>query len=80
MRMRETRRDLDLPEKAPAADRRRDLRLHDLHRHGTLVLRVAREIHGGHAAAAELPLDVVAIVQGVHEIGSPPERQCTIAG
>jgi hypothetical protein len=43
--------------------RRRQLRAHHLERHLAVVLQVLGEIHGGHPARAELPLDRVAVGQ-----------------
>ena len=53
--------DLDLAQEALATDRRRDLRLQDFDRDAPPVLDVVGEIHGGHAAGADLGVDAVAI-------------------
>ncbi len=50
---------LRLPAKALAAEDRRELRPEDLHGYLALVLQVFGQIHGGHAARAELALDVI---------------------
>ncbi len=39
----------------------------DFHRYATVVLRVPSEVHGGHAAGADLPLDGVAVREGGFE-------------
>jgi hypothetical protein len=59
--------DLDLPEESLRAERGGELGAQDLERHGPIVPEVAGEIHGGHAAAAELALDAIAIGQGGRE-------------
>jgi hypothetical protein len=54
----------DLAEKALRAEPGGELRPEQLDRDGAVVLEVAREVDGSHAAAAELPLDAVAVGEG----------------
>ena len=58
----------DLAEKPLRAERRGELRTEDLEGDETVVLAVAREIHGGHPALAKLPLDQVALAKGGLEL------------
>lgn len=51
----------DLPGEAVSPERRGELRPEHLQGHPTVVLQVSRQIHGGHPAATELPLDVVSL-------------------
>ena len=51
------RGDLDLALKSVGAHRRGQIRMKHLERYGTLVLLVANEPHGGHAAAAKHSLN-----------------------
>jgi hypothetical protein len=60
VRMLELRGELDLGEKALAAETRGDFRPHDFDRDFASVSGVMRGIHGRHTAFAELMLDVVA--------------------
>ena len=53
--------DLDLAEEAVGAERGGELGVEDLERDGAVVLAVVGQVHGGHAAAAELALDVVLV-------------------
>ena len=52
---------LDLLHEALGAEHGGELRLEDLDRHLAVVLEVLGQIHGGHAALAQLPLDAVAV-------------------
>ena len=61
--MAQLRRELDLAQEALRAQRLRDLGIHHLDRHVTVVLEVVREVHRGHAARAELALDAIAVGQ-----------------
>ena len=67
--MLEIRRRLDLGEETLAADDGRQLRLEDLERDATVVFDVIGQVHGRHAAGAELSLDAVSVGQGIREIG-----------
>ena len=57
--MLQVRGDLDLGEKALDAEHRAELRLEHLERDLAVVLDVAREVDGRHAAGADLALDLV---------------------
>ncbi len=57
----------DLLEKALRAEGSTQLRPQHLDRHFAIMFQVLREIHRGHAALAELPLDQVAVAQSVGE-------------
>ena len=57
----------DLGEKSFAAERRAQVGMQHFDRDITIVLEVVREIHGGHAAGAELAGDSVAVDEGDHE-------------
>src|SRR5437870_5200005 len=65
--------DLDLAQKPLGAERGRDLGVQDLDRHRSAVFQVLRQEHRGHASTAQLPLDRVAVseglTQGVEQIG-----------
>jgi hypothetical protein len=61
VRMLEIRRRLDLGEKPLGAEGRGEFGVEDLERDLAIVTDVAREIHGRHAAVADLPLDFVAV-------------------
>ena len=63
VRVVEPRRDADLPQEALTGERLRELRLEHLDGHVAVVLEVVREVHGGHAALAELALHAVAAVE-----------------
>jgi hypothetical protein len=63
VRVSEVRGRGDLTEEAFLADRRRMLSVKHLHRDAALVLEVLGEVHGCHAAPAELALDTVAVSQ-----------------
>jgi hypothetical protein len=54
----------DLAEKALASNPGGELGPEQLDRDGAVMLQVAGEIDGRHAAAAELPLDAVAVGEG----------------
>ena len=72
VRMLQPGRELDLALESLRAERGRDRGQEHLERDGALVPEVAGEVHRGHAAAAELALDEVAVGQGVAktELGS----------
>jgi hypothetical protein len=59
--------ELDLPEEPLRADLEGDLGAQHLERHLAVVLQVLGEVHGGHAALAQLALDAVAVRQGPGE-------------
>jgi hypothetical protein len=54
----------DLPEEPPDSDAHRELVMHDLDRDLAIVAHVLGEIHVGHAAGADLPLEDIAVGQG----------------
>ena len=60
---------LDFHHEPLGADDGGQLRLQDLERHLAVVLEVLGQVHGGHAALAELPLDQIAISEGGDEAG-----------
>ena len=60
---------LDLPHEPLGADHGGELRLQHLERHLAVVLEVLRQVHRGHAALAEFPLDAVAVGEGGGEAG-----------
>ena len=60
---------LDFHHEPLGADDGGELRLQDLERHLAVVLEVLRQVHRGHAALAELPLDAVAVGEGGGEAG-----------
>ena len=64
VRMREARRDADLAEEALLAERCREVVAQNFERHLTVVLQIHREVHGRHAAGAELALDAVPAREG----------------
>ena len=55
---------LDLAQKAVGAERGRQLGMEHLQGDRPLVLEVAGEVDGGHAAPTELSLDLVAVTKG----------------
>ena len=61
--------DLDLAGEPLGTERGRQLRPKNLHRHPAVVLQVLGEVHRGHAALAQLPLDAVAVGQGALQAG-----------
>ncbi len=67
VRVLQRRRDTDLLEEPLRADGRRELLAQHLDRDAAVVLHVACEVHGGHAAAAELALDLVAAFERLRE-------------
>lgn len=67
MRMRKVRDDPDLAQESLAPDVRRQLRMHDLEGDRALVLEVGRQIHGRHAAAADLAFEAVAAFERAAE-------------
>ena len=63
VRMLEMRGEFDLLQEPLGTDDRRDFRADDLDRDLAVMFQVPREVHGGHAASPELPLQAVAIGQ-----------------
>ena len=63
VRMVELGGDGDLAEEPLGAERVGELGVEDLDRHRAVVLEIVREVDGGHAALAQLPLDAVAVRQ-----------------
>ena len=61
VRMLQRRGGLDFHHEAVGADHGGELGLQDLERHLAVVLQVLGQVHGGHAALAELALDQVAV-------------------
>ncbi len=57
-------REPDLAQKALGAERLRQIGLEHLDRDLAIVFEVAREVHGRHAARAELALDAIAVGEG----------------
>ena len=57
-------RDLDLPEESLHAQGGAEVGTQHLHRHRAAVLQVSRQIHRGHAAPPDHPLEGVALGQG----------------
>ncbi len=55
---------LDLGEEPLGADDRGQLRVEDFDGDLAVVLQVLREVHGGHAALTQLPLDPIAVGEG----------------
>jgi hypothetical protein len=53
----------DFPEEPLRTECGRDFRLQDLERNQSVVSHIVREVHGGHAASAQLTLDAVAVSQ-----------------
>ena len=64
VRMIELRGDLDLGEKALAAEDGAEFGAEDLERHLAIELAVAGEVDDGHSAGAKLSLDDVAVIEG----------------
>jgi hypothetical protein len=64
MGMLQCRDGLDLPHEAVRPDDSGQLRTEDLDRHPPAMLEVFGEVHCGHAALAQLPLDLVAVGKG----------------
>ena len=59
--------ELDLAQEPLGAQRARELGVEHLEGHRAVVLEIAGEVDGGHAAAAELALDAVAVTERVGE-------------
>ncbi len=57
-------RELDLAQKALGTERLREVGFEHLDRNVSVVLEIARKLHGGHAAGPELALDAVATAKG----------------
>ena len=70
--------ELDLPLEPVGPDGDGELRKQHLQRDGAVVLEVASQVDGGHAAAPELALEHVAVAEGLAEVwkwyGHWPER------
>ncbi len=64
----EARGETDLPREAVGAQREGQLRVQHLERHLAAAPDVARQVDGGHAAAAELALEEVAAGEGRAQI------------
>ncbi len=69
--------ELDLREEALGAQHRGELRVEHLDGHLAVVPDVLGEIHRGHAARAQLPLDPVAVGQRRGEAGRRPRHGAT---
>ena len=59
--------DLDLAQEAAYSQRGREFRTQDLDRDSAMVLEVLAEVHGGHATAADLPLDGITVDESLFE-------------
>ena len=59
--------DLDLAGESLGTERSGQLGPENLHGHPPVVLQVLGEVHRGHAALAQLPLDAVALGEGSRE-------------
>src|SRR5436190_3422256 len=70
IRVLQVRRDSDLGEEALDAHHRRELGVENLERHQAIVLEIAREVDGGHAARADLAFDGVTIGEPAKELFS----------
>jgi hypothetical protein len=78
VRMLQVRRRGDLVQEPFGADDRGELRPQDLERDLSFVPDVERQVHGRHAARAELTLDAITVGEGFGEEGeglSHPRRQ-----
>ena len=64
VRMLQARRGADLGEEALAAERRAQVGVQHLDGDVAIVLEIVREVHGGHAALAELAVEAVAVGEG----------------
>jgi hypothetical protein len=60
--------DFDLAEEAISADRVGQLGMKHLERHRAPVSEIAREIDGRHPTAAELALDIIAVLETLDEL------------
>ena len=69
VRMLEVGGRLDFAEEPLGADDRGEFRPQHLDGDAAVVLDVLRQVHGGHAALAEFPLEAVAVGQGLGEAG-----------
>ena len=69
VRVLQRRGGLDLPHEPLGAEDGGELGLQHLERHLAVVLQVLRQVDGGHAPLAQLPLDAVAVGQGGGEAG-----------
>ena len=75
--MLQARGELDLVQEAAGAEQRADLRPQQLDRDLTVVLAVAREIHGCHTPVADLPLDDVAVAQQTLQLRDRIAHTCS---
>ena len=66
----EARKAFDLSQEPVGSELRRQLGPEHLDRDGAAVLHIAREVDGGHAATAQLPLDRVAVFERSPEAGN----------
>ena len=82
VRVRELGRDGDLAKEPVGANTAGDLGVHRLDRDIAVVARVVRQIHGRHAAAAELANDAVAVgdVGGRALVGAALAHDCSGPG
>jgi hypothetical protein len=71
---------LDLHHEPLGPEHRRQLGLEHLERHLPVVLQVLRQVDGGHAALAQLPLDPVAVGQGGGEAGQGCHGRSSASG
>jgi hypothetical protein len=64
MRMLQTGCGADLAQEALAAEGGAEVRMEHLDRDVAVVLQIVREVHGGHAAGAEFPVESLALREG----------------
>jgi hypothetical protein len=67
MRVLQSGRRLDLGQEPLGAEHRRQVGLEDLDRHLAVVPEVFGQVHRGHAALAQLPLEAVAVGEACPE-------------
>jgi hypothetical protein len=65
----------DLPQKALGAERLRELGAEYLERHRPIVPDIVSQVHRGHTAAPELPLEAIAVAQSLHQVGRDSSYQ-----
>ena len=70
--------ELDLAEEAIGAQHGRELGVEDLQGDQTVMLDVPGQVHRRHAAAAELPLEDIAVAEGVFEYGVAADQGITL--
>ena len=75
VRMLQLGRDLDLTKEPRRPERGGEVFAQHLDRHLAMVLDVLGEVHGGHAARAELALDLVAAAEGGGQAGNSVSGQ-----